>query len=288
MAQLTALWEQAVALFTTLFLQPDWRNILDIAIMAVIIYQVIRLAVRTRASSVFKGIALLLVLAWVAEVMQLNTLRWMLQLIINTGVIVLVVLFQPELRRALGRALEQIGRSRIRGNSLFVNKQVTEARHEISEIVTALTDLSRRRIGALIVVERGTGLKDVVESGTRIDAEITAPLIENIFEPNPPLHDGALIIRSWRRLVFAAFRKFFHQPRIGHAASRGAGHFGNDRCGGADRFGRNGIISTAREGKLTRHLDAKALTALLTDLFAPESAQTPAGDHFQAEGGRAK
>ena len=159
MAQLTALWEQAVALFTTLFLQPDWRNILDIAIMAVIIYQVIRLAVRTRASSVFKGIALLLVLAWVAEVMQLNTLRWMLQLIINTGVIVLVVLFQPELRRAL----EQIGRSRIRGNSLFVNKQVTEARHEISEIVTALTDLSRRRIGALIVVERGTGLKDVVD-----------------------------------------------------------------------------------------------------------------------------
>ena len=189
MAQLTALWEQAVALFTTLFLQPDWRNILDIAIMAVIIYQVIRLAVRTRASSVFKGIALLLVLAWVAEVMQLNTLRWMLQLIINTGVIVLVVLFQPELRRAL----EQIGRSRIRGNSLFVNKQVTEARHEISEIVTALTDLSRRRIGALIVVERGTGLKDVVESGTRIDAEITAPLIENIFEPNTPLHDGAMI-----------------------------------------------------------------------------------------------
>ena len=85
------------------------------------------MAVRTRASSVFKGIALLLVLAWVAEVMQLNTLRWMLQLIINTGVIVLVVLFQPELRRAL----EQIGRSRIRGNSLFVNKQVTEARHEI-------------------------------------------------------------------------------------------------------------------------------------------------------------
>ena len=112
--------------------------------MAVIIYQVIRLAVRTRASSVFKGIALLLVLAWVAEVMQLNTLRWMLQLIINTGVIVLVVLFQPELRRAL----EQIGRSRIRGNSLFVNKQVTEARHEISEIVTALTDLSLSELKA--------------------------------------------------------------------------------------------------------------------------------------------
>ena len=285
MAQLTALWEQAVALFTTLFLQPDWRNILDIAIMAVIIYQVIRLAVRTRASSVFKGIALLLVLAWVAEVMQLNTLRWMLQLIINTGVSVLVVLFQPELRRAL----EQIGRSRIRGNSLFVNKQVTEARHEISEIVTALTDLSRRRIGALIVVERGTGLKDVVESGTRIDAEITAPLIENIFEPNTPLHDGAMIIRNDRIVAAACILQLSENSSI----SRELGTRHRAALGISETTDavvlivseETGIISTAREGKLTRHLDAKALTALLTDLFAPESAQTPLATIFKRKEG---
>ena len=107
MAQISSFLRDAGALFTNLFLQPDWRNVFDVAIMTVIIYYIIKLLIHTRASAVFKGIAVVLVFAWVSDALQLNALNWMLQQIISMGLLVLVIMFQPELRRGL----EQLGRS---------------------------------------------------------------------------------------------------------------------------------------------------------------------------------
>ena len=108
MAQISSFFRDVGAMFTNLFLQPDWRNVFDVAIMTVLIYYIIKLLIHTRASSVFKGIAVVLVFAWASDLLQLNALSWLLQQVISMGLLVLVIMFQPELRRGL----EQIGRSK--------------------------------------------------------------------------------------------------------------------------------------------------------------------------------
>jgi diadenylate cyclase len=273
MARLLSYFTQAGSLFASLFIQPNWRDWLDILLVCVLIYQLIKLLMRTRANSVFKGIAIILVMAWVSDRLQLHTISWALQLIINTGIIVLVILFQPELRRGL----DQIGRSRIT-KQVFNTQRRQLAQHSdlvVSEMVKALTNMSRKRIGALIVIERQTSLSDVAESGTRVDAEISDPLIENIFEPNTPLHDGAIIIRNERILAAACILQLSDD----HSISRELGTRHRAAIGMTESTDavtlivseETGIISMAREGRLTRYLDTKSLTILLTELFAPDS-----------------
>ena len=273
MARLMTFFTQAGNLFASLFVRPDWRDWLDIIVMTLLIYQVIKLLLRTRASSVFKGIALVLVVAWISDRLQLHTLSWALQLIINTGIIVLVVLFQPELRRVL----DQLGRSKI-SNQVFNTQRRQRAHHSdqvVSEMVRALTNMARKRIGALIVIERQTSLSDIAESGTHIDAEISDPLIENIFEPNTPLHDGAVIIRNERILAAACILQLSDNYSISRElGTRHRAAIGMTESTDAVTLivsEETGIISMAREGRLTRYLDAKSLTILLTELFAPEN-----------------
>ena len=137
-----------------------------------------------------------------------------------------------------------------------------------------MNDLAKKKIGALIVIERVTGLKDVIETGTHIDAEITAPLIENVFEPNTPLHDGAMIIRN-RRITAAACILPLSED---HSISRDLGTRHRAAIGITETTDavslivseETGIISMAREGRLTRHLDTRSLIILLTELFTPE------------------
>ena len=189
------------SLFANLFQHPDWRNMADVLILTLLIYQVIKLVMHTRSSSLFKGIAVVLVMAWLANALHLSAVSWLLTQIISMGLLFIVILFQPEFRRGL----EQIGRSRMMRRIIGLpSKQNPERVEEnVAEIVRAMSNMSRKRIGALIVVERHTGLGDVIESGTRVDAQISQPLIENIFEPNTPLHDGAMVIRN-RRIEAAA------------------------------------------------------------------------------------
>lgn len=191
-----------------------------------------------------KGLGILFVLYWASDVLGFKALNWILNLVVNSGAVVLVVLFQKELRSAL----EQIGRAsstrldRIRQGDPRVRIDMREKC--ISELTTAITNLSRRRVGALVVIEQQTGLKDVIESGTHIDAEISAPLIENIFEPNTPLHDGAVIIRGYRVEAAACILTLSENTSIsrelGTRAPRGAGHLGDDRQHHAHRLGGNG------------------------------------------------
>ena len=271
--QILSLIRQVGALFANVFISPDWRIILDIAIMTVLIYYGLKLVLRTRANSVFKGIGIVLVLAWISDILQINTLNWLLQQVINTGALVLVILFQPELRRAL----EQIGRSNLPRHMISSMRRqgTTESDEHVAEIVKALNNMSRKRIGALIVFERRTALGDVVESGTVVDAEISAPLIENIFEPNTPLHDGAMIIRGERITAAACILQLTDDNSLSRElGTRHRAAIGITETTDAVSLivsEETGIISMAREGRLTRYLDTKSLTILLTELFAPDT-----------------
>ena len=168
------------------------RDVIDVALIAVIIYQLLNLTRQTRALSVVKGLGVLLLGAWVSEALRLQTVNWLLTYVINAGVIVVVVLFQPEIRRLL----ESIGQGKIIKRATQI---LSVAPHEEKdrtyigeELFDALVNMSRTRTGALIIIEQDTMLDAIMQSGTRVDARITSALIENIFYPNTPLHDGVL------------------------------------------------------------------------------------------------
>ena len=140
---------------------------------------------------------MLLLASWVSDLLGLTALNWVLLNVVNNGALVLVILFQPELRKAL----EQIGRGALRDSSRVTDQE--ESAYIIREITSCVLSLSRRRVGALIVFEQRIGLKDVIETGTRLDSQVSGALLENIFEPNTPLHDGAVVIRSTRIMAAA-------------------------------------------------------------------------------------
>ena len=260
------------SLFTNLFMHPDWHNVADVVILAILIYQVIKLVMHTRSNSLFKGIAAVLAMAWLANALQLNAVSWVLAQVISMGLLFVVILFQPEFRRGL----EQIGRSRwMRRLVGLPSKQNPERVEEnVSEIVRAMSNMSRKRIGALIIIERHTGLGDVLESGTRLDAQISQPLIENVFEPNTPLHDGAMVIRNRRIEAAACILPLSEDPTISRdLGTRHRAAIGITETSDAVALivsEETGIISMAREGRLTRHLDGRSLTILLTELFTPD------------------
>ena len=173
-------------------------DIIDILIVAVIIYELLLLTRHTRGSALLKGLFLLFLIVLLSNILGLTSLNWLLLAVLQNGAIVLVVLFQPELRKAL----ERMGRSRLITKGSHRNAD-EDTEVIIEEIVQTVVDLSRRRVGALLVFERKTGLQDVVETGTMLNSEISAPLLENIFEPNTPLHDGAVVIRDDRVMAAA-------------------------------------------------------------------------------------
>lgn len=271
--QIQTIFSQLGALFTNLFVHPDWRNILDIAILAVLIYNMLKLASYTRASSLFKGIIFIIVLALVSDALEIVALNWLLQQILSVGVVVLVIVFQPELRRIL----EQLGRSKFARKLFGSPKKQRNAMMEqhVAEIVKALNNMSRKKIGALIVIERSTKLGDIIESGTVVDAEISSQLIENIFEPNTPLHDGAMIIRDERITAAACILQLSDDYSISRElGTRHRAAIGITETTDAVSLivsEETGIISMSREGKLTRYLDTKSLNILLTELFTPET-----------------
>ncbi len=264
-------WQNLSSLLWSVISRPTIVDILDILIVAFLIYQLLMLTRDTRASQVLKGLGILFVVYWASDWLGFKALNWVLNMIVNSGAVVLVVLFQAEIRRAL----EQIGRAgstrldRIRsGKGLKTDTSV------VAEIVSALVSLSRRRVGALIVIEQHTGLQDVIESGTHIDAEISAALIENIFEPNTPLHDGAMIIRGYRIEAAACILTLSEDTTISrelgtrHRAALGISE--TTDCITLIVSEETGIISMARGGRLTRHLDARSLRQTLEPIYGNE------------------
>ena len=241
-------------------------EIADILIVAVIIYQLIMLMRQTRGSAVLKGLVLLLLAAAVSTLLGLTALNWLVMILIRNGVVVLIILFQPELRKVL----ESLGRGTRIGQSRNGEPEDERARI-IGEIVHCMTNLSRRRVGALIVFERNTGLKDIIETGTAVDSRISSPLLENIFEPNTPLHDGAVIIRDDRVVAAACILPLTDNQRVSqelgtrHRASLGISE-------ATDAIAlivseETGVMSCAEDGHLQRHLDAASLRRILEGIY---------------------
>ena len=263
---MTALWDTIQTALWNVFHRPGLSDIIDILIVTVIIYFLLMMTRQTRASAGLKGLVVLLIATFVSDLLGLTALNWLLMSVVNNGAVVLVILFQPEIRKAL----EQLGRGAVRENS-HAGEGEDQARI-IDEIIQCMTDLSRRRVGALIVFEQKTGLKDVIETGTAVDARISAPLLENIFEPNTPLHDGAVVIRGTRVVAGACILTLTE----GRGISRELGTRHRAAIGISETTDaivlivseETGIMSMARGGRLTRHLDTKSLREILEGIYA--------------------
>lgn len=256
-------WDQAQTFFWNLIHRPTLIDYIDIVIIAVLIYQLVLLTRQTRAIQVLKGLAVIIVASYVSELIGLTALNWVLRSILNNGVIVMIILFQPELRRVL----EQLGRTA----KLEHGQAQDESQRIVTEITQCLLRLSKRRVGALIVFEQRTGLKEVTETGTAIDSLISGPLLENIFEPNTPLHDGAVIIRGQRVVSAACVLPLSESSAISRdLGTRHRAGLGVSENTDAIVFivsEETGIISMARGGRLTRHLDADSLRRQLTEMY---------------------
>ena len=250
--------------FWNIFNRTQFKDLVDIALIAFLLYKVLMLTRQTRASQVLKGFALLFVISWFSGLLGFKALNWLTNNIISNGAIVLFILFQPELRRAL----EQMGR---RTRLSHLNENMDENSRIVFEVSQALLSLARRRVGALLVFEQKTGLRDFIDTGTAIDSMISGPLISNIFEPNTPLHDGAVIIRDERIIAAGCVLSLSENSSLGRElGTRHRAGLGVTESTDAIVFivsEETGIISMAQGGKLSRHLDADSLTRILEGMY---------------------
>ncbi len=242
--------------------------LIDIAIVAFVFYKLFTLIRGTRAVQLLKGILVLLVATSVSRWLHLYTIHWLLQNVQVMLVVALPIVFQPELRRAL----EQLGRGRLftRPLSQLGEEAVNRL---VGEIARAVEILARNRVGALIVVERETGLNDLIETGSRIDGLVSADLLVNVFIPNTPLHDGAVIIRGDRVMAAGCFLPLSEALEVSrelgtrHRAALGVTEATDALCVVVSE--ETGSVSLASGGKLMRNLDDKTLRELLTALLLP-------------------
>ena len=164
--------------------------IIDIALVVCLIYLFFRMVKGSRTWQLVKGIALLVIATWVSDLLGLNILHYILSAIMNWGVILLIVIFQPEIRRAL----EQLGTNKF-AKFFGMDKDIaTRTKEDIYKVVIASTELAKSHTGALIVLERDIKIKDIINTGVEINGDVSPQLLVNIFTPNTPLHDGAVVI----------------------------------------------------------------------------------------------
>lgn len=245
------------------------RDVIDILIVALVIYKLFTLIRETRAEQLTKGIVVLLVLTKLSEWAQLFTINWILNNAMTVGTLALLIVFQPELRRGL----EYIGRSS------FFTKSLIEIRGEsltkvVEEIVEAVASLSRQKMGALIVIERQTGLNEVADTGTHIDGYVSSDLLINIFIPNTPLHDGAVIIKDDKIKAAACFLPLTDNTSVSkelgtrHRAALGVSERSDSLSIIVSE--ETGGISVAENGNIARYLDIKTLTQILLDMYKPD------------------
>jgi len=253
-----------------LFMNIRIRDIVDILIVAVVLYKLYTLIKETRAEQLLKGIGVLLVLTEVSEWLELYTINWILGNAMTVGTLAILIVFQPELRRGL----EYIGRSR------FFSKSLIEIRGEsmsrvVDEIVEATASLARQKIGALIVLEKQTGLNEVVETGTKIGGTVSSDLLINIFIPNTPLHDGAVIIKDDIIKAAACFLPLTDSSSV----SKELGTRHRAALGISERSDsisiivseETGAISIAENGTISRYLDSKTLKQILLEMYKPKN-----------------
>ena len=260
------LMSQISAIFWNIWNRPDIMDFLDIAILAFIIFQLFIHVRQTRVSQTLKGIIVLLVATWLTGILEMRSLHALLSWMVNAGPVFLVILFQPEIRRIL----EEIGNGSLFDSSVLQEEEIS-TENIIDEMVLAICHMSRRRIGALIVMESGIRLNDVIATGTRVDGIISQPLIENIFEPKTPLHDGAMVVRGDRVVAAACLLRLSDTTGVGRdLGTRHRAGIGVSEISDATVFivsEETGVISMAKGGQLVRNLDEISLRQILHGIY---------------------
>ena len=243
-------------------------SVLDILIVAFVIYHLLMLIKGTRAVQLIKGLAVLSVAYYASMLLGLSTIQWILSSAWGVIFVALAVIFQPELRRAL----EQLGRGKFLFSSGGEDFGTGDTLRVIDELVSCAISCAKTKTGALIVLEQSTGLKDYIETGVKIDAEASEELLVNIFVPNTPLHDGASIIRGNRIMAAACFLPLSDNPYLStNLGTRHRAAIGISEVSDAVAIvisEETGIISVAKEGKLMRYLDEKQLRETLSGVFS--------------------
>ena len=255
---------QAVA---TALAQLDWRSLVDILIVGLIVYWLLTLIQGTTAVMLVRGIVTLLLVGTVlANLFNLTVLTWLLRNSIPALIVSIPILFQPELRRAL----EQVGRA---GGLLPHPPTLTNAGHVIDVVAVAARRLAERRWGALIVLERETALGEYADTGVPIDGALSVELLLNIFFPNSPLHDGAVIVRGDRLVAAGAVLPLQevhdHAPHYGtrHRAALGITEQTDALTVVVSE--ETGRISLSHAGHLVTNLDEDKLRKALTNVYRP-------------------
>ncbi len=261
-----------------MFLTLQITDILDILIIAYMVYRLLGLVRRNNATRVLKGVLLILLVLWISSY-GLRGLNYLLSHILEWGIVALIILFQPEIRRLL----EQMGSSQWKIMSIFSKPAVDEETltAAISQTVQACGDMSRSRTGALIVFERQNQLDEILRSGTKLDAQVSSELLKNIFFVKAPMHDGAVIIRSGRVLgagcMLPLSRNVNLSKDLGMRHRAGIGMSENSDAVVVLVSEETGAISVAVGGMLKRHLMTETLEQLLRNELMPQSGEDPAG-----------
>ncbi len=254
----------------TEFINIGWMDIIDILIVAYIIYKGFSLVKETRAQQLLKGIIILLVATQISGFLRLDTINFILRTAMEFGMLALIIVFQPELRRAL----EKVGRSNIstifRADDKFAAYNVIET---VDKLTEAVRELSLSKTGALIVIERETKLGEIINTGTFLDAKISVPLLGNIFFKNSPLHDGAIIMREDRIVAASCYLPLTDDVtlsnELGTRHRAGIGISETADCAVVIVSEETGKISLALDGNLTRNLTPDSLNKWLIKLLSP-------------------
>ncbi len=247
-------------------------SIIDIMVVAFIFYKGYMLIKETRAEQLLKGILLLIALIPISYILKLNMLYFILSETLTIGIISVVIIFQPEIRRAL----EHLGRSAFEDKHGFYTEEQRSI--YVNELVTAVSNLSESKTGALIVVEQSTGLAEIIASGTLIDANITSNLLENIFVVNTPLHDGGTIIGKNRIIASGCVLPLTNNIRIDkklgtrHRAAIGLSEVSDALVIVVSE--ETGVISLAINGRLTRNYDKDRLRIVLLKIMENREAKS--------------
>jgi diadenylate cyclase len=249
------------------------RSLIDIGIVAYVFYRLLGLIRGTRAEQLLKGLVLLLVFTVIASYLELDMVNWLVEKLWILFAITVPIVFQPEIRRFL----EQLGRG-----SFFTSSRHLSLMEEYENIITEVSEsariLSRNRVGALIVLTRETGIAEYLDSGVKMDALVSSGLLINIFVPNTPLHDGAVIISGGRIDRAACFLPLTNNPALDkelgtrHRAALGISEVSDALVVIVSE--ETGTISVAREGQLQRYLDEDGLKELLAQELLISSRST--------------
>ncbi|MGL4730385.1 MAG: diadenylate cyclase CdaA [Clostridium sp.] len=239
--------------------------VIDVLVVSMIFYKGYTLIRETRAEQLLKGVLLIFLLIPISELFNLTMLNWILSNTITIGVISVVIIFQPEVRKAL----EHLGRTSFVDKIIYEDEEVMN--NVVNEIVDAVEALAKERTGALIIIEQKTGLGDIINTGTKIDAVVSSALLQNIFVVNTPLHDGATVIKNDRIEAAGCFLPLTSNDKLnkqlGTRHRAGIGVTELTDCLTIIVSEETGVISLAVNGRLLRHYDGEKLKTILVKIM---------------------